>query len=706
MQTAGSGPDSPSTAIFATLPAIKSGHPGNLGLLPRCVQNESRGGVVIKIRSNFIVGLTLAVAGLGLLLWSESAAAASRVNVMPDRQVRPGVSLPVFGNAGNGGAIGNGSATGETYTWSFSANANVTVTDDGSLTGAVGNDRNIVENVTFGLIGSTRAFINATLTVDDGAGGIDSDLVQIDIVDPTDPISDTALENLQIDVNIAIEDAMRALYLNQRPDGRWRHSTLDNDVRDCGTTGFTVWGFANSGHQPTNDIDTDIYAEFVQQGVRFMLGLAQLQAVIFQANIGNPDRDLNDRILSLCGNSFTNEVGYANPIGTASILAAFDGAPNTFVPPGSFAGQREGDTYFDVVQDLIDWIAYAQSEGAGIDRGGWRYTANGGADTSADSWHFVAMEGFEVVFGGTVLELVKQESELRIDSSQSQGGVGDLGQFGYVDTSPLRFDGNATTAAGLSGLVMSTAGGRTPTCLNGAGACTSVTFPDAQSRKDAAVAHLGLKWDVAGNTWTGNRNNFYAMWTTARALRLNETPFLVDKNGVTFKWQTGEDQANEGVLPPDNDVHEGYFPWLVRAQNADGTWPATVNPSNWTSSINTAWALLILQPTVFGPPPTGEIELTISGACPGSSFLHLVGATPNGSVALSWGTAEGPVTLPPGPCAGTEIGLADPNLLDVLTADQAGRISLERAVGASACGLFVQALDVATCGPSNVAIVP
>ncbi len=31
MQTAGSGPDSPATAIFATLPATASGHPGNLG---------------------------------------------------------------------------------------------------------------------------------------------------------------------------------------------------------------------------------------------------------------------------------------------------------------------------------------------------------------------------------------------------------------------------------------------------------------------------------------------------------------------------------------------------------------------------------------------------------------------------------------------------------------------------------------------------
>ena len=103
------------------------------------------------------------------MVWSSSVFAASRVNVMPDRQVRPSVSLPVFGNAGNSGGIGNGSANGETYTWSFSANADVSVAHDGSLTGTVGNDHHITENVTFTLLNGTRELITATLTVDDGS---------------------------------------------------------------------------------------------------------------------------------------------------------------------------------------------------------------------------------------------------------------------------------------------------------------------------------------------------------------------------------------------------------------------------------------------------------------------------------------------------------------------------------------------------------
>ena len=43
MQTAGSGPGSPSTALFVTLPVTASGHPGNLGLLLCSSRNSSMG---------------------------------------------------------------------------------------------------------------------------------------------------------------------------------------------------------------------------------------------------------------------------------------------------------------------------------------------------------------------------------------------------------------------------------------------------------------------------------------------------------------------------------------------------------------------------------------------------------------------------------------------------------------------------------------
>jgi hypothetical protein len=58
------------------------------------------------------------------------------------------------------------------------------------------------------------------------------------------------------------------------------------------------------------------------------------------------------------------------------------------------------------------------------------------------------------------------------------------------------------------------------------------------------------------------------------------------------------------VAPP-GDPQEGYFPFLVRTQQlgaTGGRWLATVNTSNWSTQMNTAWGVLILQPRVFPPP--------------------------------------------------------------------------------------------------------
>lgn len=61
---------------------------------------------------------------------------------------------------------------------------------------------------------------------------------------------------------------------------------------------------------------------------------------------------------------------------------------------------------------------------------------------------------------------------------------------------------------------------------------------------------------------------------------------------------------------------------------------------------------------------------------------------------------------PADPCPGLELGLADVDLLGVIAADNSGAISRDEDVGVNACGLFVQAVDLVTRGPSNVASVP
>ena len=555
------------------------------------------------IRGGWLKRTQLAWLSTGLsLVVATSASAADRVNVMPDRQVRPGVSLPVFGSADGGIGLANGQG----YEWIFTPNADVAIADDGNLNGVITNDRFIAENVTFTLLnGSTREIVTATLRVNGDVGTQKS--VQIDIVAANDPISNTQLENLAVNVNIAIADGLRALYVDQVTTGvgavgRWNHGISNDQVHNCGATAFAIWAFANSGHRPTNSVNNDIYAEWVQRGVDWVLAQAftrvpPIAGATFAANLSvTPDGNSNNRSLSLCGSDGIGYMGYSSPSATAALIAAYSANPNLVRTSAPF----DGESYRTIIQDAVDWISASQEDSTGQARGGWMYTFDNSADTSADSWNYVALEGFEAVLGGTVLEDVKREAELRINSSQSQ--FAPVGQFGYTGTSCLGAGCNATTAGGLGGLVMISRGGRDGFHLDPGGSLVSATFPSVASRKSAAVSHLGANWHVGGNTWTGNMPNFYAMWTQARALRLNETTQLVNQ-GTTFNWESGEATSAPGVVAGAGDPQEGYFNFLVRTQQAGtGRWLATVNTSNWTTQMNTAWGVLVLQPRVFPPP--------------------------------------------------------------------------------------------------------
>jgi hypothetical protein len=276
-----------------------------------------------------------------------------------------------------------------------------------------------------------------------------------------------------------------------------------------------------------------------------------------------------------------------------------------------------GEQIQDVIEDSFEWVALAQNDsGIGNFRhGGWRYQVNDpNPDTSADSWNYVAAEGWEAVMKGSVPENFKRSAENRINGSQNPNLGANYGQFGYTNTwvpiNGLGSGGNATTAGGLSGLVMvsheldgtpaKNVITRTGFYLDPGGSQVN-TFGSIANRKAAAVNLLGQNWNFGGGTWEGNMPNFYAMWTTARALRLNGTASLVQA-GQTFNWETGEPAAAPGTLAPVGGPREGYFPFLVRTQAANGLWNATVNTDNWTTALNTAWGILILQPKVFPAP--------------------------------------------------------------------------------------------------------
>jgi hypothetical protein len=100
-----------------------------------------------------------------------------------------------------------------------------------------------------------------------------------------------------------------------------------------------------------------------------------------------------------------------------------------------------------------------------------------------------------------------------------------------------------------------------------------------------------------------------------------------------------------------------------------------------------------------------EVNLSLAGPCPGEVTLTLTGATPQAPVALLHGE-EGMSQVPGGPCAGTQLGLANPRLAGMAHTDLTGGLSVTRDLESQACDRSVQALDLATCAVSGVAALP
>ncbi len=98
----------------------------------------------------------------------------------------------------------------------------------------------------------------------------------------------------------------------------------------------------------------------------------------------------------------------------------------------------------------------------------------------------------------------------------------------------------------------------------------------------------------------------------------------------------------------------------------------------------------------------GTPLLDVTGTCPGVMTLTITGATPASDVFIVSGDRQGTTAIPSGPCAGTELGLADGLVVRATrTADGTGVVSLSPDVPALACRAWVQVLDVATCTVSG-----
>ena len=97
--------------------------------------------------------------------------------------------------------------------------------------------------------------------------------------------------------------------------------------------------------------------------------------------------------------------------------------------------------------------------------------------------------------------------------------------------------------------------------------------------------------------------------------------------------------------------------------------------------------------------------LAVSGVCPGVVTIEVSSEVAGQSVFLFAGSSAGTFELPGGPCAGTELDMANARFVRELITDGSGFASLTREFRPGFCGRLLQAVDE-SCGTSNVGQFP
>lgn len=346
-------------------------------------------------------------------------------------------------------------------------------------------------------------------------------------------------------------------------------------------TAFAVVKFAHHKHA-TGDATYDCN---VTAGLEYLLSEPNAFAVNITDDLiinpghwtgpGTPDTNGNDLGIYFqdTGTHGPRPIYHTGPVMMALEAAGQCGFidPEDTIPIGSDP-DIAGKTYREIMEDMVDYYAWAQNE-VGNARGGWQYTPNAGSSDNHVSQFavmgLIAAEAWEIY----VPAWVKTELEDHWLTYSQYFGADDYdGAFGY--NSPTFRREIAVTAGGIMEFYY-------------------CGVPLADSRVQKAFGFIARDWTGGVTGGAGlhkNIGNYYAMYPVMRACVLY------------------------GIVAPDGKIDDidwqaDYDSWLL--ENQDLTIGPNYGSWLWPSEVpyvpaghrvlSTEWALLILQKIV--PPP-------------------------------------------------------------------------------------------------------
>jgi len=158
--------------------------------------------------------------------------------------------------------------------------------------------------------------------------------------------------------NSAVDRGLRRLYL----DANRTSSGFYWNGYDLAATGMALVAMENQGHNLEAG-ENDIYKPLVQEGLKYIFNRAQIVSLSNQECIGDPESNDGDSDNDGIGISFPGDgwsENYESPIAMLAIVNSCkkDLAKTLTVSEGPLAGQ----TYWDVMIDAKDFLAFAQTD--------------------------------------------------------------------------------------------------------------------------------------------------------------------------------------------------------------------------------------------------------------------------------------------------------------------------------------------------------